>query len=231
MKQPLVELEDVHKYYQRGPERIHVLDGLELEIAESDFLALMGPSGSGKSTLLNIIGGLDRVDRGEVRIGNEAISALSSRALAAWRNRCVGFVFQSYNLMPMLSAVENVAVPLMLGSLAGSARRRSAEIALELVGMADRAHHRPDQLSGGQQQRVAIARALVTDPALLICDEPTGDLDFESATRVLELLGELNREHGKTIVMVTHDARAAGYARRTLSLSRGHLGTVAAPGV
>ena len=220
---PLVSVRNLGKAYQRGPERVEVLHGLELEIDEGDFVALMGPSGSGKSTLLNLIGGLDSPSAGEIEVAGERIDLMAPGQLAAWRSRTVGYVFQFYNLMPALSAQKNVELPLLLTHLGGAERRRRAEIALALVDLADRTRHKPDELSGGQQQRVAIARAIVSDPTLLICDEPTGDLDRHSADEILGLLQELNREHGKTIVMVTHDPRAASFASHTLHLDKGVL--------
>lgn len=200
-----------------------MLKGLNLDIDAGEFVALMGPSGSGKTTLLNLIGGLDTPSSGEIEIAGQRIDRLSSSQLAQWRSRHVGFVFQFYNLMPTLTALKNVELPLLLTPLSAAQRRRNAEIALELVGLKDRARHRPNELSGGQQQRVAIARAIVSDPTLLICDEPTGDLDRQSAEDVLQLLQTLNREHGKTIVMVTHDPKAADHASRTLHLDKGSL--------
>ena len=219
----LVSIRNLTKTYQRGPERVEVLHGVDLDIAAGDFVALMGPSGSGKTTLLNLIGGLDTPSSGEISIDGERIDAMRAGQLAQWRSRHVGFVFQFYNLMPMLSAQRNVELPLLLTNLSGAQRKRNAEIALELVGLADRRSHKPNELSGGQQQRVAIARAIVSDPTLLICDEPTGDLDRSSAEDILRLLQTLNREHGKTIVMVTHDPKAAEYASHTLHLDKGTL--------
>ena len=220
----LVSLRNLHKKYQRGPESLDVLHGINLDIAEGDFIALMGPSGSGKSTLLNLIGGLDSPTAGEIDIGGKRIDQMSAGQLSQWRSDHVGFVFQFYNLMPMLTAQKNVELPLLLTKLNGAQRQRNAEIALQLVGLGDhRKSHKPNELSGGQQQRVAIARAIVSDPQLLICDEPTGDLDRQSAEEILQLLQLLNREHGKTIVMVTHDPKAAEYARNTLHLDKGTL--------
>lgn len=219
----LVSIRNLGKSYQRGPEKVDVLQGLDLEIAEGDFVALMGPSGSGKTTLLNLIGGLDTPSSGEIEVAGERIDRMSPGQLSSWRSRHVGYVFQFYNLMPALSAQKNVELPLLLTGLNAASRRRNAQIALALVGLADRTRHRPDELSGGQQQRVAIARAIVSDPTLLICDEPTGDLDRQSAEEILGLLQELNREYGKTIVMVTHDPRAAEYASHTLHLDKGVL--------
>lgn len=219
----LVSLRNLTKTYQRGPEKIEVLHGIDLEIARGDFIALMGPSGSGKSTLLNLIGGLDNPTGGEIEIDGARIDQMSAGQLAQWRSDHVGFVFQFYNLMPMLTAQRNVELPLLLTNLNGAQRKRNAEVALQLVGLADRKSHRPNELSGGQQQRVAIARAIVSDPTLLICDEPTGDLDRHSAEEILGLLQTLNREHNKTIVMVTHDPKAAEYASHTLHLDKGSL--------
>ncbi|TCT25345.1 ABC transporter ATP-binding protein [Thermomonas haemolytica] len=219
----LVRIRDLHKTYRRGPETVDVLRGIDLDIAQGDFVALMGPSGSGKTTLLNLIGGLDSPTAGSIEIAGQHIEKMRSGELAHWRSQNVGFVFQFYNLMPTLTAQKNVELPLLLTPLNAAQRRRNAEIALQLVGLADRARHRPNELSGGQQQRVAIARAIVSDPTLLICDEPTGDLDRASAEEVLGLLQQLNREHGKTIVMVTHDPKAAEYATHTLHLDKGVL--------
>jgi len=219
----LVELRGVTKTYQRGPEKVEVLHGIDMDIAEGDFVALMGPSGSGKTTLLNLIGGLDSPSGGSIEVGGQQIDRMSSGQLSRWRSENVGFVFQFYNLMPTLNAQKNVELPLLLTRLGGAQRQRNAEIALQLVGLADRARHRPNELSGGQQQRVAIARAIVSDPKLLICDEPTGDLDRQSAEEILALLQSLNRDHGKTIVMVTHDPKAADHARRTIHLDKGTL--------
>jgi putative ABC transport system ATP-binding protein len=219
----LVSIRNLHKTYQRGPEKVDVLHGLDLDIEQKDFVALMGPSGSGKTTLLNLIGGLDSPSSGEIEVGGQRIDTLGSGQLAHWRSNHVGFVFQFYNLMPTLNAQKNVELPLLLTKLSAAQRRRNAEIALELVGLKDRGKHRPAELSGGQQQRVAIARAIVSDPTLLICDEPTGDLDRQSAEEILTLLQRLNREFGKTIVMVTHDPKAAEYATHTLHLDKGNL--------
>lgn len=220
---PIIELKNVVKHYVRGRQRVEVLRGVELVCGEGEFLGLMGPSGSGKTTLLNLIGGLDRPDGGEVSVAGERLDRLAGGRLAAWRARHVGFVFQFYHLLPVLSAERNVEVPLLLTSLSRAQRRKRVAAALELVGLSDRAGHRPSELSGGQQQRVAIARAIVTDPTLIVCDEPTGDLDRESAGEILELLGLLNAEQGKTVVMVTHDPRAAGHASRTLHLDKGRF--------
>jgi len=219
----LVEIRGVTKTYRRGAERIEVLHGVDIDIPRGDFLALMGPSGSGKTTLLNLIGGLDRPTAGSLAVDGKRIDRLSSGDLARWRAANVGFVFQFYNLLPMLSAQRNVELPLLLTHLSARERRRHAAIALALVGLADRARHKPKELSGGQEQRVAIARAIVSDPALLVCDEPTGDLDRHTAAEILELLQMLNGEHGKTIVMVTHDPKAAEFARRQLHLDKGTL--------
>ena len=219
----LVSIRNLHKTYQRGPEKVDVLRGLDLDIDKGDFVALMGPSGSGKTTLLNLIGGLDSPSSGSIEVDGGRIDNLGSGQLAQWRSNHVGFVFQFYNLMPTLNAQKNVELPLLLTRLSAADRKRNAAIALELVGLKDRGGHRPNELSGGQQQRVAIARAIVSDPTLLICDEPTGDLDRASAEEILGLLQTLNREHGKTIVMVTHDPKAAEYATHTLHLDKGNL--------
>ncbi len=219
----LVSLRNLHKTYQRGPETIDVLHGIDLDIDKGDFVALMGPSGSGKTTLLNLIGGLDSPTAGEIEVAGQRIDRMTGGQLAQWRSHNVGFVFQFYNLMPTLTAQKNVELPLLLTKLSAAQRKRNAGIALELVGLGDRAKHRPSELSGGQQQRVAIARAIVSDPTLLICDEPTGDLDRQSAEEILTLLQQLNREHGKTIMMVTHDPKAAEYATHTLHLDKGTL--------
>jgi putative ABC transport system ATP-binding protein len=219
----LIEIRDLGKTYRRGKQAIPVLQGVNLDVAAGDFFALMGPSGSGKTTLLNLIGGLDTPSAGSIVIGGQRIDKLSGAALARWRAAHVGFVFQFYNLLPMLSAQKNVELPLLLTKLSAGERRKRAAIALQLVGLADRASHKPGELSGGQQQRVAIARAFVTDPTLLVCDEPTGDLDRASAEEVLGLLQQLNRAHGKTIVMVTHDPRAAEHATHMVHLDKGEL--------
>src|ERR1700758_4949522 len=219
----LVEIRKLSKVYERGRQKIEVLHHVDLDIEKGDFLALMGPSGSGKTTLLNLIGGLDSPTEGSLSVAGKRIDNLGEGALAKWRAANVGFVFQFYNLLPMLSARKNVELPLLLTRLGASQRKRNAEIALELVGLRDRAAHKPSELSGGQQQRVAIARAIVSDPTLLVCDEPTGDLDRQSATEVLTLLQQLNRDHGKTVVMVTHDPKAAEYASHTLHLDKGTL--------
>ncbi|HNR92660.1 MAG TPA: ABC transporter ATP-binding protein [Dokdonella sp.] len=219
----IVEIRGVSKVYARGKQKVEVLHNVDLDIAQGDFLALMGPSGSGKTTLLNLIGGLDSPSSGAIAVGGQRIDSLGGGALARWRAANVGFVFQFYNLLPMLSAQKNVEVPLLLTRLSAAQRKRNAAIALQLVGLADRASHKPSELSGGQQQRVAIARAIVSDPNLLVCDEPTGDLDRQAAEEVLTLLQQLNREHGKTIIMVTHDPKAAEYATHTLHLDKGSL--------
>ncbi len=219
----LVEIRSLSKIYERGKQRIEVLHHVQLDIEQGDFMALMGPSGSGKTTLLNLIGGLDSPTDGSITVGGQRIDRLSEGTLAKWRASNVGFVFQFYNLLPMLSARKNVELPLLLTRLSAAQRKRNAAVALELVGLSDRAAHKPGELSGGQQQRVAIARAIVSDPTLLVCDEPTGDLDRQSAVDVLTLLQQLNRDHGKTIIMVTHDPKAAEYARHTLQLDKGSL--------
>jgi putative ABC transport system ATP-binding protein len=219
----MVKFRNVGKTYLRGTQRVEVLLGLDLDIADGDFAAIMGPSGSGKTTLLNLIGGLDIPTSGEISVAGQRLDGLSSGQLAEWRARHVGFVFQFYNLMPMLSAQNNVELPLLLTSLPAKKRRAHVQAALSLVGLADRATHKPNELSGGQAQRVAIARALVSDPTLLVCDEPTGDLDRTSADGILHLLQELNREHGKTIVMVTHDPKAAEFATHQLHMDKGLL--------
>jgi putative ABC transport system ATP-binding protein len=219
----LISIRDVTKTYTRGKERVEVLHGINLDIAKGDFVALMGPSGSGKTTLLNMIGGLDQPSTGSISIDGKNIERLSAGELARWRASNVGFVFQFYNLMPVLTAQGNVELPLLLTKLNAAQRKRNAEIALQVVGLADRAKHKPRELSGGQEQRVAIARAIVSDPTLLVCDEPTGDLDRKTADEILTLLQTLNREYGKTIIMVTHDPLAAGYAKRTLHLDKGNL--------
>jgi putative ABC transport system ATP-binding protein len=223
MSDVLVEVHDVHKVYPRGAERVDVLKGLHLEVPRGEFLALMGPSGSGKTTLLNLIGGIDRPTSGRVAVGGHDLTRASARELARWRAAHVGFVFQFYNLLPVLSAARNVELPLLLTRLSRAERKKHVDAALELVGLGDRADHRPAQLSGGQEQRVGIARAIVNDPTLLLCDEPTGDLDRQTAGEILDLLGELNRDHGKTVIMVTHDHLAAERAGRVLQVDKGRL--------
>jgi putative ABC transport system ATP-binding protein len=215
----------VDKVFRRGTEEIHVLSKLDLDIAKGEFVALMGPSGSGKSTLLNLIGGLDRPTQGSIEVGRERIDQMSDRQLAAWRARHVGLVFQFYNLLPVLSAERNVELPLLLTHLSKAERRKHVETALKVVGLQNRARHYPRTLSGGEQQRTGIARAIVTDPTLLLCDEPTGDLDRKSGDEILGLLQALNREHGKTILMVTHDPHASARATRTVYLDKGQLST------
>ena len=224
----LVRIRNLEKDYRRGPEIVRVLDGLSLDITAGDFVALMGPSGSGKSTLLNLIGGLDRPTSGSLEVAGLRVDRLSDAALARWRADHVGFVFQMYNLLPVLTAEGNVELPLLLKDLSRQQRRRRVAAALKLVGLEHRAKHRPGQLSGGQEQRVGIARAIVTDPTLLLCDEPTGDLDRVSGDEILNLLQALNREYGKTIVMVTHDPHAAERAHRTVHLDKGLLSDEAA---
>jgi len=221
----LVEVENVEKSFRRGSEEIHVLSGLNLKVPRGEFLALMGPSGSGKTTLLNLIGGLDRAAKGSVTIGGERVDQMSDRQLAAWRARHVGLVFQFYNLLPVLSAERNVELPLLLTHLSKRERRKHVETAMNVVGLTHRTRHFPRQLSGGEQQRVGIARAIVTDPTLLLCDEPTGDLDRKAGDEILSLLQALNREHGKTIIMVTHDPHASARASRTVYLDKGQLST------
>ena len=231
---PAVEIRGLSKSYRRGGQRVPVLDNLELTVARGDFVALMGPSGSGKSTLLNLVAGIDRPDAGLLRVEGVELARLGEGALADWRAAHVGFIFQFYNLMPVLTALENVELPLLLAALPRRQRRARAALALEMVGLADRTGHLPGELSGGQQQRVAIARALVADPALVVADEPTGDLDRVSAGEVLGLLRQLNAELGKTILMVTHDQRAAEAARAVITLEKGALSgrveLAAAPG-
>jgi putative ABC transport system ATP-binding protein len=219
----IVSLKNVVKRYTRGKQSVEVLHSLNLEVPQGEFLALMGPSGSGKTTLLNLIGGLDRPSSGEVAVAGERIDRLSGGALAKWRARHIGFVFQFYNLMPMLSAERNIELPLLLTALSGAERKKNVRAALEIVGLADRARHKPSELSGGQQQRVAIARALVADPTLLVCDEPTGDLDRATADEILGLLQTLNRQQQKTVIVVTHDQKAADYASRQLHVDKGTL--------
>lgn len=221
--EPIVRVREVHKYFRRGSEQIDVLNGLNLEVAEGEFLGLMGPSGSGKTTLLNLIAGLDTPSKGEVWVGEKLISLMSEAQLARWRTRHVGFIFQFYHLLPVLTAYENVELPLLLLPLSAAQRKQQVLTALDLVGLSDRLKHRPGQLSGGQQQRVGIARAVVTDPTLIVADEPTGDLDARSAEEILNLLGELQRSLRKTIILVTHDPRAAERAGRILHLDKGQL--------
>ena len=219
----LVQVTGVHKHFTRGNERIDVLQGVSLTIPQGDFVALMGPSGSGKTTLLNLLGGLDTPSGGSVEIAGTNIAALGGSQLSRWRAHHIGFVFQLYNLLPVLTAERNVDLPLLLTSLSKAERQKRVELALRVVGLADRAKHYPRQLSGGQEQRVGIARAIVTDPTLLLADEPTGDLDRKAGDEILDLLTALNEKHGKTIVMVTHDPRAAERAKRTLHLEKGVL--------
>ena len=223
MSDSLVKVDSVNKTYQRGGEKLVVLDNLNLEVPKGEFLALMGPSGSGKSTLLNLIGGLDTPTSGSVEVDGENLDKMNSKQLSNWRASHVGFIFQFYNLLPVLTAQKNVELPLLLTKLSGSQRKSHVDTVLEIVGLADRAGHKPNELSGGQQQRVAIARALVSDPDILVCDEPTGDLDRDTATEILELLQILNKDHDKTILMVTHDPMAADSAKRTLHLDKGKL--------
>ncbi|MDY3553852.1 ABC transporter ATP-binding protein [Gemmata sp. JC717] len=219
----IVQVRDLHKSFTRGTESIHVLRDLTLDVGEAEFLALMGPSGSGKTTLLNLIAGLDTPTDGSITVGENVISAMSESELARWRTRHVGFVFQFYYLLPVLTAYENVELPLLLLNLTKEQRRKQVETALGLVGLTNRMDHRPGQLSGGQQQRVGIARAMVTDPTLIVADEPTGDLDTKSADEILQLMEILRSQLGKTIIMVTHDPKAAGRAQRTLHLEKGQL--------
>lgn len=223
MSRPLVSIQNLKKSYRRGNQSVPVLEDVSFEIAEGDFLVLMGPSGSGKSTLLNLIAGIDKADSGVIKVGGADIAGLSEAELARWRASHVGFIFQFYNLIPVLTAFENVELPLLLTPMSRRQRREHVHTALSVVGLADRMDHRPSELSGGQQQRVAIARAIVTDPSMLVADEPTGDLDRVSAEEILNLMEQLNREFGKTIVMVTHDPRAAERARRLLHLEKGLL--------
>ena len=223
MSDILARLENVSRIYQKGKETVEVLHELNLEIPNGDFIAIMGPSGSGKTTLLNLLGGLDKPTAGTVTVGDAELSSMSNSQLSRWRSSHVGFIFQFYNLLPVLTAHRNVELPLLLTNFNAKERAKRASIALDIVGLGDRAKHYPRELSGGQEQRVAIARALVSDPSLLLCDEPTGDLDRENADEILKLLQLLNREHGKTIVMVTHDAQAAEYAKRTLHCDKGTL--------
>ncbi len=223
MSDSLVTVRDLHKVFMRGGERIDVLQGVNLDIPHGDFLSLMGPSGSGKTTLLNLIGGLDTPTEGSITVGGDRIDKMSGSRLSAWRARHVGFIFQLYNLLPVLTAARNVELPLLLTKLSKAERRKRVEVALSVVGLRERTNHYPRQLSGGQEQRVGIARAIVTDPTILLCDEPTGDLDRKSGDEILDLLQALNRDHGKTIVMVTHDPHAAVRAKRTLHLEKGVL--------
>mgnify|MGYP006249919963 CR=1 FL=1 len=223
MSEILVDVKNLSKEYKRGGETLVVLDDLNLEIPKQDYLALMGPSGSGKSTLLNLIGGLDTPSSGSVSINGERIDQMNSKQLSNWRASNVGFIFQFYNLLPVLTAQKNIELPLLLTNLSSSQRKKHVETALNIVGLSDRSGHKPSELSGGQQQRVAIARALVSDPDILVCDEPTGDLDRDTATDILNLLKSLNEEHGKTILMVTHDPAAADSAKRSLHLDKGKL--------
>jgi putative ABC transport system ATP-binding protein len=223
MANSLVTVRILHKVFNRGGQRIDVLQGVNLEIPEGDFLALMGPSGSGKTTLLNLMGGLDTPSEGSINVAGDALDKMSGGKLSAWRARHIGFVFQLYNLLPVLTAARNVELPLLLTKLGKADRRKRVEVALTAVGLGDRMHHFPRQLSGGQEQRVGIARAIVTDPTLLLCDEPTGDLDRKAGDEILDLLSALNRDQGKTIVMVTHDPHAAARAKRTLHLDKGVL--------
>ncbi len=220
---PIVVIRDLTKIYRQGDIDVTALGGVSLDIAPGEFVVLMGPSGSGKSTLLHIIAGIDRATSGSVKVQGIEVANLDESRLADWRNQNVGFVFQSFNLIPVLTAAENVELPLLLTALGRADRRRQVETALSLVGLADRGHHRPDQMSGGQQQRVAIARALVTDPTLIVADEPTGNLDAKSAADVLEILRSLSRQAGKTVIMVTHDPKAAGFGSRELHLEKGEL--------
>jgi putative ABC transport system ATP-binding protein len=223
MSEAIVDLEGVTKAYRRGRETVEVLQSLDLDVATGEFAALMGPSGSGKTTLLNLIGGLDRPTGGAVRVSGQRIDQLGARQLARWRSNHIGFIFQFYNLMPVLTAERNVELPLLLKKMSGKERRERARTALEIVGLSDRAKHLPRELSGGQEQRVAIARAIVSDPDLLLADEPTGDLDRDTAGEILDLLQTLNSRHGKTILMVTHDPAAAERAGRTVHLDKGRL--------
>ena len=223
MSEILVDVKNLSKEYKRGGETLVVLDDLNLEIPKEDYLALMGPSGSGKSTLLNLIGGLDTPSSGSVSINGERIDQMNSKQLSNWRASNVGFIFQFYNLLPVLTAQKNIELPLLLTNLSGAQRKKHVETALNIVGLADRSGHKPSELSGGQQKRVAIARALVSDPDILVCDEPTGDLDRDTATDILNLLKSLNEDHGKTILMVTHDPAAAESAKRSLHLDKGKL--------
>jgi putative ABC transport system ATP-binding protein len=221
--EPIMQVRNVVKSFARGGEEITVLRNLNLEVAEGEFLGIMGPSGSGKTTLLNLIAGLDKPDRGEVWIGGQCVSRMNEAQLASWRTRNIGFIFQFYHLLPVLTAYENVELPLLLLPISSAKRREQVLTALDLVGLTDRLHHRPGQLSGGQQQRVGIARAIVTDPTLIVADEPTGDLDARSAVEILNLMGELQKGLHKTILLVTHDPRAADRAGRVVHLEKGQL--------
>lgn len=223
MSDILARLDNVSRVYQKGREKVEVLHQLNLEIPDGDFIAIMGPSGSGKTTLLNLLGGLDKPTSGTINVAGAELSSMSNSQLSRWRSTNIGFIFQFYNLLPVLTALRNVELPLLLTDFSSRERVKRASIALDIVGLADRAKHYPRELSGGEEQRVAIARAIVSDPALLLCDEPTGDLDREKADEILRLLQVLNREHGKTIVMVTHDAQAAEFANRTLHCDKGTL--------
>ena len=223
MNETLVEIRNLTRSFRRGENKVVALDDVSLDIPGGDFLALMGPSGSGKSTLLNIIAGLDKPTAGRISVGDVAIDGLNENQLAEWRNHHVGFVFQTFNLIPVLTAMENIELPLLLTKLSRKERREHVLTALDLVGLSDRAQHYPRQLSGGQEQRVAVARAIVTDPTIILADEPTGDLDARSATEILSLLQQLNKEDNKTIIMVTHDPRASGYAKREQHLDKGVL--------
>ncbi|MFY2762907.1 ABC transporter ATP-binding protein [Arenimonas sp. MALMAid1274] len=223
MSESLVQVRQLTKHYTRGKQQVEVLHGIDLDIPKGDFVALMGPSGSGKTTLLNLIGGLDTPTSGSVSVEGRRIDQFKGGELAQWRAQHVGFVFQFYNLLPVLNAQKNVELPLLLTKMGAAERAKRAQVALTLVGLADRGSHKPSELSGGQEQRVAIARALVTDPTLLVCDEPTGDLDRKTADEILGLLQQLNREQGKTIIMVTHDPKAAEFASRTVHLDKGQL--------
>jgi len=221
--EPMIDIVDLSKRFTKGKETITIFDGLNLAIPRGDFVAVMGPSGSGKTTLLNLLGGIDRSDAGAIEVAGERLDRLSESELSRWRASHIGFIFQFYNLMPMLTAAQNVELPLLLTRLGRKERRQRVETALGVVGLAERVKHYPKEMSGGQQQRVAIARAIVSDPALLLCDEPTGDLDRTTADEVLSILQVLNRDLGKTIVMVTHDPAAAQYAKRSLHLDKGHF--------
>ncbi len=220
---PIVQVHDLSKVYRQGDIDVTALNHVTVDIQPGEFVVLMGPSGSGKSTLLHIVAGIDRPTSGDVMVQGINVANLSESDLAVWRNQYVGFVFQSFNLIPVLTAAENVELPLLLTRLNRAARREQVQAALQLVGLGDRSHHRPDQLSGGQQQRVAIARALVTDPVLIVADEPTGNLDAKSATDVLEILRALSSRSGKTVIMVTHDPKAAGFGTRSLHLEKGEI--------